>query len=314
MKIKLFTHTDLDGVGCPIVANVFLGEENVDVVYCENSEVDRKVSDFIQSSNALKYDKIYITDLSVNESVANQIESRIHDLDLQLLDHHPTALWLNKYDWAKVVVENEEGKEAGTSLLYEELKRVVTPSEVEAHLVGPFVERVRRYDTWEWQTKFDDIEPKRLNDLFHLIGRDRFVERFTNSQDLTLSETEDLMLELEQESIDRYVRTKASDIRQIELDNYHIGVVFAERYQSELGNRLSKEYPQFDAIAMVNPAKSISLRTVHDDVNVGAIAKKFGGGGHQKAAGFPVHESISSTFIDILFDDLYYNLFIKEGE
>jgi oligoribonuclease NrnB/cAMP/cGMP phosphodiesterase (DHH superfamily) len=33
MKIKLFTHTDLDGVGCAVAANVMF-EGEVDIEYC----------------------------------------------------------------------------------------------------------------------------------------------------------------------------------------------------------------------------------------------------------------------------------------
>lgn len=40
MKIKIFTHTDLDGVGCAIIAYLVFGKENVDVdipiKYCPN--------------------------------------------------------------------------------------------------------------------------------------------------------------------------------------------------------------------------------------------------------------------------------------
>lgn len=43
MKNKLFTHTDLDGVGCAILAYLAFGRENVDVEYCDYSNIDDKV-------------------------------------------------------------------------------------------------------------------------------------------------------------------------------------------------------------------------------------------------------------------------------
>ena len=36
-----------------------------------------------------------------------------------------------------------------------------------------------------------------------------------------------------------------------------------------------------------------SLRTTRDDVNVGALAQKLGGGGHKKAAGFVIKGKLS---------------------
>ena len=40
MKIKLFTHTDLDGVGCAILAK--LAFENVDIEYCNYDDINQK--------------------------------------------------------------------------------------------------------------------------------------------------------------------------------------------------------------------------------------------------------------------------------
>jgi nanoRNase/pAp phosphatase (c-di-AMP/oligoRNAs hydrolase) len=42
----------------------------------------------------------------------------------------------------------------------------------------------------------------------------------------------------------------------------------------------------------------VSLRAHHDDADVSEIAKRFGGGGHRKAAGFalPVGQMIESIF------------------
>lgn len=40
MQYKLFTHTDLDGVGCAILAYLAFGRENVDVEYCNYNDVN----------------------------------------------------------------------------------------------------------------------------------------------------------------------------------------------------------------------------------------------------------------------------------
>jgi nanoRNase/pAp phosphatase (c-di-AMP/oligoRNAs hydrolase) len=63
--------------------------------------------------------------------------------------------------------------------------------------------------------------------------------------------------------------------------------VFAEKYFSELGNKLSELHPELDYIAMVDISYGgVSYRTVKDDIDLGGeIAHSFGGGGHRKAAG-----------------------------
>ena len=40
------------------------------------------------------------------------------------------------------------------------------------------------------------------------------------------------------------------------------------------------------------PARRISLRSSHDELDVSAIARKSGGGGHRQAAGFSSDDSI----------------------
>ena len=57
MKTKLFTHNDLDGVGCAILAKLVFGED-VDIEYCSYRNVDDCVSDFIEEAE--NYDRIFI--------------------------------------------------------------------------------------------------------------------------------------------------------------------------------------------------------------------------------------------------------------
>ena len=98
--IKLFTHTDLDGVGCAILAKLAFGEE-VDISYCNYDDINENVMNYLNhNDDSLSY--IYITDIRVNEEVAELLDKRG---GVVLLDHHPTALELNKYPWCKVRVE-----------------------------------------------------------------------------------------------------------------------------------------------------------------------------------------------------------------
>ena len=43
-KNKLFTHCDLDGIGCAILAYFAFGRDNVDVEYCNYDDVGWKDS------------------------------------------------------------------------------------------------------------------------------------------------------------------------------------------------------------------------------------------------------------------------------
>lgn len=298
-KYKLFTHTDLDGVGCAIVAYHMLGKDNVDVTYCDYGEINGDVTAFIYKDEYEKYDFVFITDISVNEDVAELIENVRDVPDFRLIDHHGTALHLNdKYEWAHVQVDEGRGKASGTTLLNKFIRQNTTAKST--FDLEEFTEKVRRYDTWEWHTKYNDQHAKQLNDLLYIIGRDRFVERFTEDLSLDFTESEALLLEIEAEKIERYVESKNARINRKDLFGYKFGIVFAEQFNSELGNRLGTLNPDLDVIAMIKPEYSISFRTVKDNVDVSAIAKQLGGGGHPKASGAPTRYTEVSEFIEAL--------------
>jgi oligoribonuclease NrnB/cAMP/cGMP phosphodiesterase (DHH superfamily) len=304
-RVKLFTHLDLDGVGCAIVANHAFGAENVDVEYCDYKEVDKKVSDFFTDGGCEKYDKIFITDISVNEAVASLIDSftnQCPSTDVKLIDHHATASWLNKYSWASVKTVNGYGtKTAGTSLLYGHLlsEGQLKP---DYYNVMRFVEQVRRWDTWDWKNVYNDEHPKRMNSLLYLIGREKFVKRFTDDASIFFNETEELILEIEEAKIKNYIEKVSKNIIPIKIENYNVGAVYAEQYISELGNVLAEQNPQFDFIVLINVGGGgISYRGVKDDIDLGQVAKLFGGGGHSKAAGSSIRKELSNAFAQSLF-------------
>lgn len=98
-KTKIFCHTDLDGIGCAVLAYLAFGRENVDVEYCDYKDVDKKVESFGESEEYKSYDWVYITDISVSERLAERMDMALTGNKVALLDHHATALGLNKYSW-----------------------------------------------------------------------------------------------------------------------------------------------------------------------------------------------------------------------
>ena len=89
---------------------------------------------------------------------------------------------------------------------------------------------------------------------------------------------------------------------QTSIGDYLAGIVYAESYHSELGNELGKEYPHLDYIAMLNMGgKRISLRTIHDHVDVSEVAGHYGGGGHAKAAGCSLTNEAYKQFVTDTF-------------
>lgn len=110
MKVKLFTDTDLDGLGTAIVAKLAFGDQ-VDVFHCSYRNLNQRVDYFLQHQNDTDDVQLFITDLAVNEQIEKKLDERFKNGGhVQMIDHHVTALHFNKYPWGKVVTEYDNGK------------------------------------------------------------------------------------------------------------------------------------------------------------------------------------------------------------
>jgi oligoribonuclease NrnB/cAMP/cGMP phosphodiesterase (DHH superfamily) len=273
------------------------------------------------SVKANDYDRIFITDISVDEPTAELINN--HPLGkqrrIQLIDHHATALPLaEKYSWCEVRVEEsnmyrdensvfdcanrEKVLSSGTTLFYKFLRNKNIPKMERNENLKTFAETVRRYDCWEWHNVYKDEHPKRLNDLLYIIGREKFVERFSSEPLPYFTETELTLLDIEQHKINKYIWYKKREVKfdalAIQDKVYKIAYVFAEQYSSLLGNAIAEEHgDKIDFVVLLDIGNNkVSLRGIHNHIDLGKdVAKNYGGGGHAKASGFEIPEVWQTT-------------------
>lgn len=304
--VKLFTHTDLDGIGCGILAKLAFSNE-VNIEYCEYNNINENVMNYLNhNDDSLSY--IYITDIRVNEDVAKLLDERG---GVVLLDHHPTALGLNKYPWCKVMVEDLSGiKTSGTKMFYHWLgMNGCLNDDLETNeALSKFAELVRNYDTWRWSELGEEgIICKQINDLLYLYGRDKFItwciSQIHDNVFPRLYAFDKLILSIKQKEIDSYVEEKNEQLFTSSMCGKVCGFVFAEKYMSELGNRLCKMHPEIDFVAIIDMAsQTVSYIAVKDDVDLGNdVAKLFGGGGHPKAAGSEFSKEVLFKTIENIF-------------
>lgn len=294
LSVKLFTHTDLDGIGCAVlVSRTF---ETTDITFCNYDEINHEVRDFIANDGINEFDLVLITDVSVDDKTASELDFYSCYDKIFLLDHHKTAERLNKYSWC-YVNEHEEVKKdgryrltCGTNLLYEFLisNKYTNPS-VET---TKFVELVRQWDTWEWANFYDNNEKsKDLNSLVYLLGRYTFIDRFSKNISTDFNDEEIFMLNKEKEEFNKLVNNKMESLieHDMEADGkvYNVGVVSCNTNVSMVGNELAKNNKHLDFIILINTDKrSLSFRARQGaNVDLSIIASKFGGGGHPYAAG-----------------------------
>jgi oligoribonuclease NrnB/cAMP/cGMP phosphodiesterase (DHH superfamily) len=299
----MFSHTDLDGVGCYIVALYTLGRVNVE--FCNPSYINEKVLKFIRSGEVNQYSDVYITDISVTDVLATEINDMFSG-KFHLIDHHPTAEFLNKYVWAKVIVNDDVEQTCATALLYEFTKNGVVGFSCQKNF-EKFVQHVRRYDTWTFRTKYHDEEPKKWNDLLYMMGREDFVtyvmDRISEPYSLCLGDIADTILNIEQKRIDSYVDSIDEEMIFKTILGHKAGVVFAESYTSELGNRLCEKHPDLDFVAIIKTNGTVSYRTIKEGIDVGReVALHYGGGGHSKASGNQYSIDLIDDLVNKIFD------------
>lgn len=309
MKIKLFTHIDLDGVGCAILAYLAFGRENVDVEYCDYKDIDTKVRTFWQGAMNANYDAAYVTDVSISDDLAHDIDTHTGKNKWKLLDHHQTALYLNKYDWCNVCVyDNENIATSGTMMFYQWLNINHNNVLENNQVIKNFAELVRNYDTWRW-TKLGEEGKicKSINDLLYLYGRERFVtwciSEIHDKVFPRLYAADNLVLTTHQKEINTYIEEKEKQIFTSSMCGKVCGFVFADRYISELGNKLCAIHPEIDFVAIIDMGNQrVSYRTIKDDIDLGRdVAALFGGGGHQKAAGSNFDATILPNVVKEIF-------------
>lgn len=310
---------DLDGVSALYESELAFGE-NVKTVASNSRKIDEVVQKYVEK----KWDKdtlFIITDLSIDSrALADAIDQKVKDgYHMLLIDHHPTAFWLNEYSWATVVNEENGVKTSATQMYFDYL--VQNGHLPKTQVVADYVELVRQYDVWDWWyvgievngERVPNYRSKRLNDLLWIIGRNMFRDMVLEqlkepTHDLfTFSEKAEYLLDVEQHRIEEYIKLKKGEMKIIpfvfEQREYQVAVMSADKYTSELGNVICKEREDIDFVVMLDVGKKrISFRASKEDVNTGVIAKSFGGGGHAPASGCDLDENTVPLFLAPLFD------------
>lgn len=291
MKDLLISHlADIDGVSPVILMK--LCKLDFDYELKDINELEEYLSELLDTDLSI-YNNIYITDLTVPESIYERINNSEYKNKFKVFDHHKTHMYACDYDYVTIDIN-----ECGTTLFYKYLKTKYKFKKS----VDEYTDHVKNLDIWLWVSK-DDIVAKQLGDLFDIFGIDRYINEMVKKlkyNRFKLSKLEKTILEIEQDKIDRYISKKEENMVILNYENYKAGLVFCEKYKSEMGNRLSVNYPELDFIIMINLSGGISFRT-DKDIDLSEIAVKLNGGGHKKACGAPIPNELKDEFIKGLF-------------
>lgn len=305
-KILLISHiADPDGITPLILASLVY--KDIETKLLEPREVDINVESVFENIN--DYDEVHIVDLNVSAEMAEKINSDDNlKSKIKVFDHHVSGIELNKYDFITVIDEENGRKESGTSIYYEYLKSVSDNPLLFKDSTKGLVNQVRTIDTYDFN-EISKEEAHNIDCLFGLFGREEYVNYFRKyieeNEDFKYTEKELFLINLEQSRINRYIESKVKEMIRVKIDNHIAGLVFAERYRSDLGNYLVENNEDIDFAILINIARSISYRA-NGKFDLSVFTKKLGGGGHKNAAGSPLPENIQKEIIKRIYNDIEF--------
>jgi len=311
--VSHFSHNDMDGYAPKVLSelsSLHISEFKPCSYDNFEKELDERIS-FYENHDNLRDFGLLITDIAPTSKEIVERLAALHKngLAIVLLDHHDTARWIEEEnpEWAFIQTSLDGFLTCGTELYHMYLveKELLEDSSK----IGEFVEHVRAYDTWDW-SRNGNVFAKELNSLLYTLGPVQWLEfqldKLLNGHhkdSFGFNPTEEILVDIESKSEAAYIRSRSNKVEEqvwkIGNDEYKVGVVFGERYHSTLGNELHEANLHLDFMAMIDMnGKKVSLRTKHEHVHVGEIAKAIGtGGGHQKAAGFQLLGPVAATVL-----------------
>ena len=190
MQTLHISHNDLDGLGCGVLIKKYLSG-SIKTVYLGYDDIDNYIEE-----NYQYYDRIIITDVS---PLYGTVEMLAGEKDVLIIDHHASSEALKDFHFT-----HHDITKCATLLTYEYLLN-------EGYKVEEYEEFARCInDVDMWFLKRDDS--LKMSVLFNQMGISRMEERFLNSPYHGFTDTEKLIIMLEEERRDNYIKKAMRNI------------------------------------------------------------------------------------------------------
>lgn len=271
--------------------------ENIFFTNPNHEESDEQLRRIID----LGYKDILLADCSISYNFARQIDIEYEGLNIELLDHHKTAIPLSEFKWCTIDINNSE---CGSKMLFHSLGLEHTKWFPDGLM---FIDAVDSHD--RWTKKIPDGET--YASLHAIYGQKMFIDRFVGSE-FAIKPEETFLLDLEEKKLQELITEKKKTIKIVNKvingKNYKFGCIGgAAKYVSRLSEALyADEKLNLDVVVCVG-AEAVSLRADRrKDVDVSEIAKCFGGGGHKSASGFVLDNILGSSLIDFVINKMEF--------
>lgn len=315
-----FTHTDGDGLACYAIPMVYsMHEEKLSIEHILEgnvNEMNQRIQEFLKE-NPGDERAILITDISVNEETCAELDKVVSDRKIAIIDHHAMHNRKSERDYILL-----DGKADGACTLLYEWFNFDSIGEYLYDQLKHDVYAAGRYDSFKWTDKNceeNDVTETTLTAYISTFGVEDTINMLESSIDKGASfyhgRTHKYVNMCYMKNLDKDLKILDKNTIIVEDDytdksgktyHYRYGVTSgyqyisynAKRYLESLEESDDENVLKLDFLVGLRPTSTnVELRSIRDDVNVGLIAKHFGGDGHAKAAGFSLpKEKIISLY------------------
>ncbi len=286
--------------GCPdgvASAFAFTCSDRFGKVYYHHA-VER---DFARDAYMPKLDNkhVYVVDFSYPKATLETIRGIAKSI--HVFDHHKTA-YEDLKDLPYCVFDMER---CGAEITWDELycsQLTLTQSTSVSTLTQPipppwFMKHIRDRDLWKWEhPNSREFSAVFRDDGYRIEVLEKYA-KYTDTEINALYTRGALLIDFES----KLVTNLCAGARKIKFEGYTVFALNSPLYGSECGNELVKRDCAFALIYSHDTGTgrySISLRGKPEaGIDLSAIAKKYGGGGHPLASGFAWDKPIEELFM-----------------
>ena len=337
LDLVLFTHNDMDGFGCQLVMDITMAiigrtkELSYEIFTCTNNNIDYMVNKYVDEMYGFNLETVIVfSDIAPSENCMRDL-LKLDDVfidisNIYVYDHHETNLYVKDilHDNAHIYIDEfDPYKECGTSLLYKACLQYLynggyNTDDLRAELFSEIIELIRLYDTYEWKSS-NEINAKKLNILFSMIGGDNFVKKYYK-RIMNDDDEGRVFSDTELEFINFKYLYNQDIVNKVSPDDFIITYIRGHKVAllmkgiaaniNEIADKFLEEFPEFDAVVQLSMfgAWQFSIRSRKEGINSAKLfAEPIGGGGHSKACGAPVPEFIKSALTNTIIEYLNGN-------
>ena len=229
----------------------------------------------------VKGKNVVILDFSFNNATTKQM---IEDAnELLVIDHHKSAV-VELHDISNTIFDMNK---SGATLSWE----FFHPGKE----APKFIQYITDRDLWKWELPYS----KEFSAAFDMVPHDfEEFEKFEDDSVFDDSVKRGSYILAYSKTVVKKVCDKAASRK---IGNKNVLVVNSSHWMSEIGARLAPDcdFAMIWYYDHINKVIKVSLRAFHEKIDVSEISKRFGGGGHKKAAGFTLPGDFK---IEDLFD------------